>query len=214
MPSRVCSALGRRGAIMVRMNDVGKAYDALFGPVTQILGTTVDPLDPDRAVIERWAANVNGPILDLGSGTGRWTGHLASLGYDVEGIDPSERFVSLARRAHPGVRFRVAGVQDLAGSSDRWSGVLAWYSLIHHDAHGVRDALSTLRQVLDGSLLLSYFTGPRPEATSHPVATAHRWPTAVMSQMLAEAGFVTRNQHDQGVHAVITAETLPLHPRR
>lgn len=201
------------GPIMVMMDDVGKAYDALFGPVTDMLGTTVDPLDPDRGVIERWAASVDGPILDLGSGTGRWTGHLACLGYDVEGIDPSERFVSLARRAHPGVRFRVARIQDLAGSGERWSGVLAWYSLIHLDAEGVMDALSTLHQVLDGSLLLSFFTGPHPETTSHPVATAYRWPAAVMSQMLTDAGFVVRNQHDQGAHTVITAETRPRHPR-
>lgn len=136
---------------MVSMNDVGKAYDALVDPVTDMLGTTVDPLDPDRGVIERWAASVNGPILDLGSGTGRWAGHLASLGYGVEGIDPSERFVALARRAHPGMNFRVAGVQDLAGSDERWSGVLAWYSLIHRDPQGGKGALSTLHRVWTGA---------------------------------------------------------------
>lgn len=49
---------------------------------------------------------ISGRILDIGSGTGRWTGHLAGLGHAVVGVDPSEDFIEhvaiTAIRTHPG----------------------------------------------------------------------------------------------------------------
>ncbi|SHF06466.1 class I SAM-dependent DNA methyltransferase [Streptoalloteichus hindustanus] len=44
-------------------------------------------------------------IVDIGCGTGRDAGHLASLGYTVTGLDLSERMLSHARERHPAVRF-------------------------------------------------------------------------------------------------------------
>lgn len=190
-------------------DDVGGAYDAQSAHLTDMLGSTVHPDDPDRALIEPWADGVNGRILDAGSGTGRWTGHLAGLGHEVVGIDPSEKFIEGARRAHPGVSFHVAAVHDLAASDERWSGVLAWYSLIHLDPDDLRSALSLLHDVLldRGSILLSFFTGPRLEPFDHPVAPAYRWPMSAMSEALSDAGFRGVHQHHSvtDLHAAITA---------
>lgn len=194
---------------MVGTDDVSGAYGARFAQITDMLGTTVQPMDPDRAVIEPWAKTVGGRILDVGSGTGRWSGHLAGLGYDIEGIDPAEQFVEVARRAHPAVAFRVAAVDDLAGSDERWAGILSWYSLIHLEPDSVRGALRVLRDVLEdeGSILLSFFSGPRIELIDHPVAPAYRWPVAGMSEALSEADFQVLNRHgsDRSQHAAITA---------
>lgn len=188
---------------------VGDAYDAQAEFLTGALGTTVHPRDPDRAVIESWANSVTGSILDVGSGTGRWTGHLAALGHDVAGIDPSEKFVETARRAHPGIPFRVAAVRDLGDCDERWSGILAWYSLIHLDLDDLRAALRHLRHALDGggSILMSFFTAPRTERFNHPVAPAYRWPIPVMSELLWDAGFRVLDRHYAGSssHAAITA---------
>lgn len=190
-------------------DEVSGAYSARVAQITDVLGTTVHPMDPDRTVIEPWATGVGGRILDVGSGTGRWAGHLAALGYDIEGIDPAEQFVEVARRAHPAVPFRVAAVGSLAGSDERWSGILAWYSLIHLDPDGVRSALSILRHVLNdgGSILLSFFNGPRIALIDHPVAPAYRWSIATMSEALNDAGFLVLDRHgsDQSHHAAITA---------
>lgn len=192
------------------MNDVGDAYDARAVPITEMLGSFVHPMDPDRRIIEPWAEGIPGRILDLGSGTGRWAGQLAALGHDVEGIDPSAQLVEIARRAHPTVPFRVAAVEDSAESDERWSGILAWYSLIHLDADGLQHALSAVRHVLadGGSLLLSFFSGPRPERVPHPAAPAHRWPLAAVADMLDTAGFRVVDTHGggSGQHAAITAE--------
>lgn len=188
---------------------VADAYDAQAARATGLLGTAVHPLDRDRELIEPWAKSVDGRILDVGSGTGRWAGHLAQLGHDVEGMDPAARLVELARRTHPAVPFRVAAIDDLAGSDERWSGILAWYSLIHLDVDGLRQALPVLRHVLvrGGTLLLSFFHGPKVEPIEHPVATAYRVPVTVMSEELTDAGFTVldRKASDQGEHATILA---------
>lgn len=193
-------------------DDVARAYGANAEALADMLGTVVDPRDPDRAVIEAWARTVDGRVLDVGAGTGRWTGHLAGLGYDVVGLEPAAEFVEIARRTHPAVEFRQAGTADLAGSAERWAGVLAWYSLIHLGPAELARALSVLRGVLvdGGSILASFFTGPHAEAMNHPVATAYRMPMAEMSRALAGAGFEVADQqwHPGGLHAHVTARAI------
>ncbi|QBI56559.1 class I SAM-dependent methyltransferase [Streptomonospora litoralis] len=72
---------------------------------------------PEVAALERdgW---ITGAVLDPGCGTGEHTIHLARSGYDVVGIDYSERAVGLARAnaAEHGVEahFAVADAFDLA----------------------------------------------------------------------------------------------------
>ena len=161
-----------------------------------MLGTVVSSADPDRAVIEHWAGTVRGPILDVGSGTGRWAGHLATLGYSIEGLEPVAELVDIARRAHPAVAFRQASIADLAetadtGDSPLWSGILAWYSLIHLRPEEMPEAATTLRRILvdGGSMLVAFFAGPRLEAFDHPGSRAYRWPVETMAEVLAGADF-------------------------
>lgn len=172
-------------------DDVVQAYDShTFDPET-MLGTVVADEDPDRQVIEPWADTVDGVILDAGSGTGRWTGRLAELGHRVEGLEPAQRLIDLAREAHPSVTFHHGSVDDLADAGQRWAGVLAWYSLIHLNPEQLPDALDTLRAVTanNGSLLMAFFAGSELEQVPHPVAPAWCWPLAEMTLALERAGF-------------------------
>ena len=192
-------------------NEVLTGYGSRAHGLAEMLGTRVDPRDPDRAVVEEWAACVRGPILDVGAGTGRWAGQLAELGHQVEGLEPVPELVEIARRAHPGVRFRPGAIADLdePESAGRWSGILAWYSLIHLAPDEMPAALTTLRRALtaDGSMLVSFFTGPRLEAFDHPVARAYRWPVHTLADALTAAGFVVTGQrtHPGGQHASVSA---------
>lgn len=172
-------------------HEITHAYGAQANGIAAMLGTEVSATDPDRAVIEPWADTVEGRILDVGSGTGRWTGHLAGLGHDIDGLEPVERFVDIARAAHPAVHFRLGSIDDLANSDERWAGILAWYSLIHLGPDDLPSALATLHSVLedDGTLLMSFFSGPDLEPMDHPVATAYRWPMPDMTRVLSQAGF-------------------------
>lgn len=191
------------------MDEVTRAYRDKAAGLADMLGTVVSPDDPGRGVVEAWAETVSGRILDLGAGTGRWTGHLAALGHDVEGLEPVDRFVELARRTHPAVSFRLASFADLVGTDERWAGILAWYSLIHLGPDELPATLATLRSVLEdgGSLLVSFFWGPDVEAFEHPAATAYRWSMTAMVEALEGARFEVTDQqwHPQRPHATVTA---------
>ncbi|MCK9514864.1 MAG: class I SAM-dependent methyltransferase [Ottowia sp.] len=199
---------------MMATDEITQAYGAKAAGLADMLGAVVSPGDPDRGVIEPWAGSVCGRILDIGAGTGRWSGHLAALGHAVEGLEPVDQFVRIARRAHPTVVFRHASLSDLVGSRERWSGILAWYSLIHLGPDQLPTALSTLREVLneDGSLLVSFFSGLRLETFPHPATTAYRWPMKDMTRAIEQAGFEVIDQQwdPRGLHANITAVAKPL----
>lgn len=190
------------------MDEIAQAYRTKATGLADMLGTAVSPRDSGRRVIEPWAETVSGRILDVGAGTGRWTGHLAALGHDVEGLEPVDTFVEIARRAYPAVPFRHASLADLAGEEERWSGILAWYSLIHIGPDELPAALSTLRSVLeDGGRSSSRSSGPRIEAFQHPAAPAYRWPMTAMARALEGARYeVTDHQwHPKRPHATVTA---------
>lgn len=179
------------------MDEIEKAYGSEALPVEHILGTEVTPDDPDRQIIEPWADTVSGPILDVGSGTGRWAGHLTNKGHDVTGLEPAQRLVQIARDAHPAAQFHHGSIADLENTKAQWAGILAWYSIIHMSPAELPGALSTLRAALtrDGTLLLSFFSGPRLDSFAHPVATAYRWPMSTMQHMLSDAGLEVTAQH-------------------
>lgn len=196
-------------------DDVFAAYGAQARRVADLLGVEVGADDPARALIESWASTVDGPILDVGSGTGRWSGHLARLGHDIEGLEPVAELVEVARLAHPTVAFHVASIADLAAvpaPAGKWAGILAWYSVIHFTPAELARALAVLRGVLDagGSLLLSFFAGHRLESIAHPIAPAYRWPLPAMIGVLQDAGFEVVSQfwEPPGPYAVVVARAV------
>lgn len=191
------------------MDDIERAYSADDIPVEHILGVEVSPYDPDRAIIEPWADTLNGPILDVGSGTGRWTGHLTQLGYEAVGLEPAERLIGIARETHPNVNFWHGSIDKLDSTETRWAGILAWYSIIHMGPAELPNALAKMRSVLQphGSMLLSFFSGRQRQPIAHPVATAYLWPMADILELLTEAGFDVETHHwDPSVpHAYLIA---------
>ncbi len=186
--------------------------------VANMLGTYVHVDDPDRAVIEPWASTVSGPILDVGAGTGRWTGQLAKLGHSVEGLEPVEELVALARQAHPDLTFHRGWIDGLGDTHHKWAGILAWYAIIHLGPHELPKALVALRSGLvdGGSLLMSFFSGPYAEAFEHPVTTAYRWPVPIMVQAVERAGFDVTHRYGghHSAHAYIIARAVPDRPSR
>ncbi|WKU05382.1 bifunctional 2-polyprenyl-6-hydroxyphenol methylase/3-demethylubiquinol 3-O-methyltransferase UbiG [Micromonospora sp. HUAS LYJ1] len=73
-------------------------------------------------VVRRFADRTDAAprLLDVGCGTGRDVGYLATLGYAAVGLDTSVPMLTYARRRHPGVRFVHADLRDfeLAGPVD------------------------------------------------------------------------------------------------
>ncbi|HEX8034439.1 MAG TPA: class I SAM-dependent methyltransferase, partial [Ktedonobacterales bacterium] len=54
--------------------------------------------DEDRPVIEQWARELGGPLLDLACGTGRMAIPMALRGYQVTGVDVGPEMVEWGRK--------------------------------------------------------------------------------------------------------------------
>jgi len=192
--------------------DIACAYARRAAEYTDLLGS-MDAVHPsDRQLVETWAAEVDGPVIDAGCGPGHWSAHIAGRGRDVSGIDITPEFIEIARRRFPGVPFEVGRLDQLAAAPGSIGGVLAWYSLIHHDRDGVCAALAEFARVIHpgGRLLVGFFEGTELERFPHAVITAYRWPTDELSREIESAGFDvvethTRTRTGSRTHGAIVA---------
>ncbi|MEJ8283772.1 class I SAM-dependent methyltransferase [Curtobacterium citreum] len=192
---------------------VTAAYSARAEEYAAVLGS-MDAVHPDdRALVDAWAAGRRGLLVDAGCGPGHWTAHLARNGHRVIGIDAVLEFVEHARRTHTAsVDFRDGSLDALPLADGSVGGVLAWYSVIHHEPSRVGVPLDEFRRVLapGGGLLLGFFEGPAVEAFDHAVVTAYRWPVVSLAARLDEAGFDvvdvhTRTAPEHRPHGAISA---------
>ncbi|SIT78777.1 class I SAM-dependent methyltransferase [Microbacterium sp. RU33B] len=176
---------------------VGDAYSARAAEYVDKLGSIAAMHSSDVALITSWAAHVDGPILDAGCGPGHWTAWLSDHGNDVRGIDQVPEFVKYARESYPGVSFTLGRFDTLPDASGTVGGILAWYSLIHHEPSAVRASLDEFARILrpGGALLMGFFIGPVIEPFDHTVATAYRWPSDALSGELRAAGFEVIETH-------------------
>jgi SAM-dependent methyltransferase len=151
----------------------------------------------DVHLVTSWAATIDGPLLDAGCGPGHWTAHLARQGNDVRGVDQVPSFIDHARRTYPGVPFTAGSIDGLADPPGLYGGILAWYSLIHHEPRAIRVALDEFARVLRpaGGLLVGFFLSSDVEPFNHAVVTAYRWPADAMEEELRAAGFDVIETH-------------------
>lgn len=198
------------------MTTVRRAYSQRAAEYVGVLGemATVHPLD--ELLVSNWAKAVDGPLLDAGSGPGHWTQHLAAQGIDTEGIDLVPEFVASARSAYPEVRYTVGSVDALPHDDASLAGVLAWYSLIHHEPDRIAQPLAEFARVLrpGGGLLVGFFEGTELRQFDHAIVGAFRWPIGALSAELLATGFEiiethTRTGPAHRPHAAVLARRRP-----
>lgn len=97
-------------------------------------------------------------VLDAGCGTGRIATHLATLGYDVLGVDADARMVDVARAEAPALDWRVADLAALATTDlgDPWDLVLVAGNVVPLLEPGSLDAVARglAHQAAPGGLVL------------------------------------------------------------
>jgi SAM-dependent methyltransferase len=97
-------------------------YEDFFGPITTRLA---DPL-LDAAEVDRGAY-----VLDVASGPGYVAAAAAERGASVIGVDIAEGMISLARRLHPKLDFRLGNAEALPFPDGSFDAVVANFVLLH-----------------------------------------------------------------------------------
>lgn len=185
-------------------SDIEALYSRRAAEYSARLGSMATVHPSDVQLVSSWAAGVEGPLLDAGCGPGQWTSYLAQYGSDARGIDQVPAFVERARTTYPGVAFEVGSIDALPDPSDSIGGVLAWYSLIHHEPARIRQPLAEFARVLrpGGRLLVGFFTGPALQPFDHAIVTAYSWPPEALAAELCAAGFEVIETHTRtGAHS-------------
>ncbi|MFE7173430.1 class I SAM-dependent methyltransferase, partial [Streptomyces sp. NPDC057616] len=179
-------------------------YDAVAEDYAERFpGDGLDGRPLDRALLGVYAELVGryGPVADLGCGPGRMTGHLASLGLRVFGLDLSEGMLAIARRENPGLRFEQGSMLELDLADGSLAGAVSWYSSIHTPVDRLPSLFAEFHRVLapGGHLLLAFQAGDVPRRHDrpwgHPVSLDfQRRRPGHMADLLTESGFAVVSQ--------------------
>ena len=181
--------------------DTRTSYDTVASSYADRLRDALPGLPHLRAALGLFAETVradgDGPVADVGCGSGHVTGHLHGLGLDAFGIDLSPAMVEVARRDHPGLRFEVGSMTELGLADASVAGLLAWWSLIHVPDEAVPTVLGHFHRVLrpGGRLMLGFHVGDTSRLKTegyggHPMKVyVHLRRPGQVADLLRDAGF-------------------------
>ncbi|MFI6015890.1 class I SAM-dependent DNA methyltransferase [Streptomyces sp. NPDC051243] len=178
------------------------SYDAIAPAYTDHFSDWPADSHPlDRSLVTAFAElareHAPAPVADLGSGPGSVTAHLHALGNPVFGVDLSPRMVTLARRAHPELRFHVGSMTSLDLPDETLGGIIALYSIIHVPDDHLTSTLVEFHRVLKpgAPVLLAFQTGDTAdrlhmtERFGQKIALDYHWRTPdTVADALTKAG--------------------------
>ncbi len=177
------------------------SYDTIADAYAEWTADELAVKPVERSVLACFAelAAGQGPMADVGCGTGRVTAHLAGLGADVFGVDLSPGMLAAARKRHPGLRFDEGSMTALELADASLGSLLAWYSVIHVPDAQLPQALAEFHRVLKpgGHLLVASQIGDEPSRLTEGLGhtfdlTFHRRRPEVLAEALLRAGFEER----------------------
>lgn len=106
-------------------------YDTVAAAYDEALRSELAGKPVDRALLDALLELSPGIVADVGCGPGHVTRHLAARHRAVVGVDLSPAMVEIARGAAPSLSFEVGSMLDLPVADGAWSGIVAFYSIIH-----------------------------------------------------------------------------------
>ena len=191
------------------MSTARAVYDAAAELYAQRVGTELcAPFEGpvDRALLAAFGEIVGvataGPVADVGCGPGRAAAFLAAHGLDVIGVDVSQAMLTVAREAHPDIRFEEGHLTALPFPDGSLAGAVCWYSIIHTSSERLEEMFAELERVLsgDGHLLVAFQAGDgegvhRTDAYGTGISlTSYRHSPEAVARSLVAAGFQVHAQ--------------------
>lgn len=93
-------------------NTIGKTYDTTRKPDTEIV----------EQLLQLLSNQPNKKFLDIGCGSGNYTGALATQGLGIEGIDISDEMLNKAIQKYPSIKFSQGDAKKLPFRKDSFDG--------------------------------------------------------------------------------------------
>jgi ubiquinone/menaquinone biosynthesis C-methylase UbiE len=144
-------------------NQIQLSYDRVADEYVRRIADELQHKPLDRELLDRLAERVRGrgEICDMGCGPGHVGRYLLERGAAVTGVDLSAEMVDRARRLNPGISFHQGNMLALNVADESWTGIAAFYSIIHIPRTDIVRALTELKRVLKpgGVLLLAFHIG-------------------------------------------------------
>jgi len=139
-------------------------YDAVAREYAEHFAGELDGKPLDRALLERFAADVRGAgtVYNLGCGPGgQTTAFLHARGVAVRGMDLSPAAVGEAARRHPRIGFEPGDMLALPLADGAAAGIVAFYAIVHFSSDQLRTAFGEMHRVTQpgAPLLLSFHVG-------------------------------------------------------
>jgi SAM-dependent methyltransferase len=150
---------------------VRDTYDTIAAAYDEALRDELAGKPLDRALLAALVELSTGIVADVGCGPGHVTRYLARHHPAVVGVDLSPAMISIARAASPELRFEVGSMLDLPVADGAWSGLAAFYSIIHFgQSERVRAFREFARALTPGGWALVAF---HVSADGQPAGSVH-----------------------------------------
>ena len=185
------------------------SYDAIAETYTGWIADELTAKPHDRAVLGAFSelvlATGDAQTLEIGCGPGRITAFLAALGLTPSGLDLSPAMIALATRHYPTFDFATGTMTALPYGDDSFSGLLAWYSIIHVPDESLHTVFAEAARVLrpGGLFQLAFQLGDRIDHQAQAAGFTvdldfHRRSIDQVLTVLADHGFlpVTRLERE------------------
>lgn len=143
------------------------SYDAVAQEYARRIFDELQHKPFDRAQLDRFADAIgDGLACDLGCGPGQIARYLHDRGVKVCGVDLSPEMTANARQLSPEIEFRQGDMLGLDAPNDAYTGIAAFYSIIHVAREDLVRAFCEMKRVLKpgGLLLVAFHLG---EETIH-----------------------------------------------
>lgn len=134
-------------------NKIAKAYDDEF-------------LEPSKYIDEFLEfLPTNGKVLDVGCGNGVDADYIKNKGFNVIGVDMSNKMIDIAKSKYPGIDFRLGDMRKLDFDEDEFDGIFASLSLIPIPKKDVPKTLEQFATFLkpDGTIYIQLQSGKSEE---------------------------------------------------
>lgn len=190
------------------------SYNRVASEYARQFSAELDHKPLERHLLDEFVRGSAGRLCDLGCGPGQVAAYLHAAGRDVIGVDLADNMVVEAQHLHPDIMFAQADMRQLPFVDASFSGIVAFYSLIHIPHAEIPVVMQEMWRVLQphGEVLIAFHCGEEirhfAEWWGEDVNLDFRFfRTQEMKNWLTDAGFTILSVTEREPYPEIEVQT-------